>query len=188
MSDNFITEADPTESFTEKAPVTIEVGAKARPILVHLYDDENGIRQQALHDIGIRTFAVHVARNNSHEHLRHQLLQLELQRPSLIWLRIRGPCTLRGDRHDQRRSRTGQAVVLEQLRRQGDLIVEGGSRDPAWGLRRLRCLVTGPSFASNTPSVVPEWSGGPGHRAPGTQMHLTAVHIGPSRPFQMRLC
>ena len=50
VSDNFITEADPTESSTEKAPVTNEVGAKARPILVHLYDDENGIRQQALHD------------------------------------------------------------------------------------------------------------------------------------------
>ena len=58
VSDNFITEANSTETSTEKALVINEVGAKARPILVHLYDDENGIRQHALHDIGVRTFAV----------------------------------------------------------------------------------------------------------------------------------
>ena len=43
VSDSFVAEANSTETSTEKAHVTNEVGAKVRPILVHLYDDENGI-------------------------------------------------------------------------------------------------------------------------------------------------
>ena len=128
----------------ELAHLTNSPTDKMQSPLVFLYDDENGIRQQVLRDIGLRTFAVQVRRNYSHEHLRHQLQELELQRPDIIWLRVHGCRTPRGDRHDQRQSRTTQAIVCTQLQRRGDVIVEGNARDSTWDLEGHSAVLRDP--------------------------------------------
>ena len=84
-------------------------------MLVHLYDDENGIRQNALRDERAHTHNVQMRRNYSHEHLKLQLMELISQKPALLWMRIVGCKTPRGDRHDQRQSRSMLTLANTQL-------------------------------------------------------------------------
>ena len=108
--------------------------------LTHLYDDENGIRQSALRDEQIRTHNIQLRHNYSHEHLRHQLIELGSQKPDLLWMRLAGCKTPRGDRHDHRQSRSLQTLINTQLDQQRHVIIEGNARDYAWDLPGLTDL------------------------------------------------
>ena len=107
---------------------------KTDRLLVFLYDDANGIRQTALRDAHIRTHNVPLKYNNSTEQLRRQILELTSQKPDLLWVRLVGCKTPRGDRYDQRQSKALHQLLLTQLDQQRHILVEGSLKDSGWDL------------------------------------------------------
>ena len=108
--------------------------------LVYLYDDENGIRQSALRDERLRTHNVQMRRNYSHDHLRYQLMDIRSQEPDLLWMRLTGCKTPRGDRHDERQSRSMLTLINTQLDQGRHVLIEGNLRDYAWDLPGMMAM------------------------------------------------
>ena len=82
----------------------------------------------------VRTHNVQLERNFCGEHHRHLLYELHRLQPEMLWIRVTGTKTIRGDRHDQRQSRALEALARLQLDEGRHLVIEGSDGDNVWDL------------------------------------------------------
>ena len=113
---------------------------------VMLFDDENGIRQAALQDQGARTRSLQMRRNFNEVHIKYQLRELSALRPCLLWIRLVGTKTPRGDRHDEKQSRVVETFAKKQIQLGGHVLIEGNVKDMAWELTGHAALAENPNL------------------------------------------
>lgn len=102
-----------------------------------VFSDKAGIRQRLLQDLHFRTVHFHHDLH-SRKQCQDLLTELEFQKPALLWIRLAGPFSGSGNRHDALRSEH-LVRLIQQQRTKGRFVVVGANdRSQAWNLRAMR--------------------------------------------------
>ena len=117
-----------------KHPANSNIYVCRGEFLAWILGDRQGIRQAALHALGVRTTHFHHDLH-SRGHGQYLLRALEAQQPQLLWTRLAGPCVGSGNRHDNSRTDNLMHPVREQLGGQRFCVIESNARSQARNLR-----------------------------------------------------
>lgn len=107
---------------------------------VWLINDQMGLRQTLLRDVGLRTMAIDRHMHSIGE--RDMLLQqLAVQKPDLLWLKLIGWGTGSGHRVERRRAVNMTMLCEQQLSTGRRLLLEAGPNAGAWDLAEYQGLL-----------------------------------------------
>ena len=74
-------------------------------------------------------------------HLSYLLSQLQGQRPTLLWIRLAGPCTGSGNKRDAARSMHLSELFSSQRAIGGAAVLEANLRSQVWNMQVFKSLV-----------------------------------------------
>ena len=107
---------------------------------VWLINDQMGLRQTLLRDVGLQTMAIDRHMHSIGE--RDMLLQqLAVQKPDLLWLKLIGWGTGSGHRVERRRAVNMTMLCEQQLSTGRRLLLEAGPNAGAWDLAEYQGLL-----------------------------------------------
>ena len=81
--------------------------------LVWVLSDVQGVRQHVFLELGCRVVSIWFGLHSKGQ-LHSMMNSLESQRPSLLWVRLHGPCTGSGNRHDASRAQNLSQLIHRQ--------------------------------------------------------------------------
>ena len=113
-----------------------------------ILNDQGGDRQAVFQALGFTT--THYQHDlHSKGHVRYLLNKLEVEVPSVIWVRLGGPNCGTGNKHDTLRAEH-LCSLAERQQRDGRLVVlEANAKNLAWNLRSIQRLVEGLSVTEH---------------------------------------
>ena len=105
--------------------------------LAWVISDKAGLRQRLLQDLGFLT--IHFAHDlHSREQCQTLLNELTLQKPSLVWVRLAGPCAGSGNKLDAKRTEHLCRLIGLQCDSQRHVVVEANERSQVWNLQPMK--------------------------------------------------
>ena len=105
-----------------------------------VFNDQVGTRQSVFQALGYRT--THYQHDlHSKGHVRYLLNKLDVDSPSVLWIRLGGPNCGSGNKHDTLRAEHLCAIAERQQQAGRLVVIEASSRNLAWNLRSIQRYV-----------------------------------------------
>ena len=108
--------------------------------LVWVLSDVQGVRQHVFLELGCRVVSIWFGLHSKGQ-LHSMMNSLESQRPSLLWVRLHGPCTGSGNRHDASRAENLSQLIHRQNSLGGRVVLEANVRSNAWNMQALKSII-----------------------------------------------
>ena len=105
-----------------------------------IINDQMGLRQTLLEQTGVQTFAMDRFMHSSGE--RDLLLQrMAVQKPDLVWIKLKGWGTGSGHKVDRKRAANMTMLAAEQVSEGRHLALEASPHSGAWSLQEYQTLL-----------------------------------------------
>ena len=129
--------ASPTPS-----PATAKSQAPAS-FCTWLVDDSEGMRQEILQEHHVQVHSYSIKRMHDRGMVDRLLVKMHSIRPQLLWIRLLGPATWRGNKQDQKISLSIERLVSDQVTQGRHVLLESNENSGAWQLPGVQsvCLL-----------------------------------------------
>ena len=107
--------------------------------LVWVISDRSGIRQQVVHQQGMKVLSI-AHDLHSQGHYQYLTLQMQEQKPAIVWIRLQGPAMGSGNRRDDRRAQFMQRLIRQQIDSGRVALLDGNVRSCGWNLMAIEEL------------------------------------------------
>ena len=111
-----------------------------KPIDAWIITDQDNLRQSAFAQAGMSYVHLH-EKLHCKQQLRYMIGMMSVQRPKLLWIRLGGPHSGSGNKHDNVRANNLMQIAQLQIRSGRALILEANSRSLAWSLQHVQDVV-----------------------------------------------
>ena len=99
--------------------------------------DQGSLRQSVLGEMGLTSIHIH-ERLHCKQQARYMLNLLSVHKPKILWVRLGGPHSGSGNKHDNLRANNLMQLVREQIACGRISVLEANSRSLAWTLRHVQ--------------------------------------------------